>query len=135
MSAVSTLYGLPELAADIAVKPDEDWYDAIGYADAFGNPVDLTGIGVSLIVRPKLGDPRVLFYTDTTIGGVLLLPVAVGGVNSAWCTAVPCEDANGNNIWPPFLKPGAYVYGVQGAVSGATKTLMSGAFTVLQGVA
>lgn len=136
MSAVSTLYGLEELTDTITVKPDEDWYDAIGYTDpATGLPVALDGIVISITVRPRLGSPLVLFYTDTSLGGILLLPTSNGGVNSAWSTAVPCRDGNSNTIWPPFLKPGSYVYGVQGSAGGATKTLISGAFIVAQGVA
>lgn len=133
MSAVSVLLGMPQLASDYTIQNDEDWNDGgVAYAIA-GVPVALDGITVSLTVRRYLGHPTVLWYTDTTGPYVLLLPVSVGGPNSAWCIYVP--RANLSPFLPPSPDNQPYAYAIQGAAGGVTSTLMSGNLTVTQGAA
>ena len=131
MSALQTLYGLPELGFDLTIQSDQDWVDGIGYTDPNnGNaPVALDGILFALTVRKAIGDPSVVFYADTTGSLLQLLPASVGSVNSCWVICVPVQT------YPAFLPAGSYVFGLQGIVGTATRNLGTGNLIVTQGVA
>lgn len=128
MTALQTLYSLPELQFTFTIQPDQDWIEGIGYADALANPIALDGIGFQMTVRKALGDPSVLFFASTDNGLMQILPATVGGVNSVLAMVVPVAQ------YPIFLPVGSYVFGAQGLAGGATRTVWTGSIIVQQGV-
>ena len=127
---MTNIAALAEYAGDITIKNNEDWIDAVAYADPVTHaPIALDGIAIAMTVRPSIGDPSVLFFATLDNRQIQVLPITVGGVNSVWAVVVYAAT------FSPFLPPGSYVYGVQATADGMTKTLLSGNLIVLQGVA
>ena len=128
MNPLQTLLSLAELQFTFTIQPDEDWVEGIAYVDSTQAPVALDGIVFQTTVRKALGDPSVLFFPTTTNGAMQILPATVGGLNSVLAMVVPVS------AYPAFLPVGSYVFGTQGIVGTATRTIWSGSLIVQQGV-
>ena len=85
---MTNILTLPLVQILATVGSDEDWIDAISFADASGAPLDLTGIAITLDISNGGTTPML---TASTANGLLSLVEGTGGatVDNVLLIAIP----------------------------------------------
>ena len=120
---MTNILTLPLVQILATVGSDEDWIDAISFADASGAPLDLTGIAITLDISNGGTTPML---TASTANGLLSLVEGTGAtVDNVLLIAIPAAIKTALT---------AGVYPISGIASGDGHLIdiITGALTIRQ---
>ena len=125
------ILAVPLLSFSMTVGTNEDWLDSWAYLDASGSPISLAGLVLNMMVRSSPGDAEapVIASTAATVAGLAVSGnIVTGGTGS---NVLSLQIPRSTML---RLAPGAYVFEVQAQGDGDTRTIATGAVTVMQGI-
>lgn len=125
------ILNLPLLSFPMTVATNEDWLDSWAYLDPSGSALTLAGLTLNMMLRPTPAsfNSPVIASTATTVAS---LPVngaiITGGVGGNVLSLRILRATMGSVV------PGTYVFEVQAQGDGQTRTIATGAVTIVQGI-
>lgn len=129
---MTQILNLPLLSFPVTIANNEDWTDSWAYVDVSGNPISLAGLTLAMMLRSKATAPTVLIVASSVSGAVNGLPqngtITSGGLGlNVVALAIPRATVS-------TLLVGDYVFEVQAAGDGLTRTIAMGPVAVEAGV-
>ena len=122
---------LPCLSFGMIVGNNEDWLDSWEYLDPSSAPISLAGLTLNFMVRPAANSSSasVIASTAASVAGLPVNgTVVVGGAgNSVAALNIPRAFMLGRAA-------GAYVFELQAAGDGVTRTIATGPASVVEGI-
>lgn len=118
----SNILAIPLLTVAITTTKNEDFLDSITIKDLDLNLIDLSGIDLRCQVRLSPGHPVV--WLDLSTAGATLIN---GGASGTISFKVRKDALR-------FVDPGSYVLDMIASADGATKRVVDGTITIVQGV-